>query len=322
MNTVCLKLAQLILDAGTQVRAEINPDTVKDYAEAMQDATNKFPPVIVFDTGADKFLLADGFHRVEAAKQNEFRDIEAEVRKGCRADALKYALTANTAHGLRLTNADKRKSVELALKEWPTVSDNELGRICGVSQPFVGGIRKEVQPITVIGSPRKGADGKVRKAPQVQPAKLASSSPPPKSGPPPKRVNPAANSPLDSTRMEIPPQIFDLWDRANETSGTVTSLKSIKSLVTKAEKHEDKVFAEVNKSAVNGYLEQAIGELERAIPYAVCPTCQGVTFNDCNTCKGRGFVSSFYWKHCVAEETKTLRAKIAKGKDEGEAVPA
>lgn len=144
MKTKLLKISSVVTTAGTQIRAKIDVDTVEQYAEAMQDATNKFPPVVVFHDGS-QFILADGFHRVMAAARNGFTDIDAEVNKGTRTDALKFALGANSTHGLKRTNADKRRSVELALAEWPKISDREIARICFVSAEMVGDVRPKNQ---------------------------------------------------------------------------------------------------------------------------------------------------------------------------------
>jgi ParB-like chromosome segregation protein Spo0J len=48
-------------------------------------------PVTVFDTG-DELFLADGHHRVEAARRLGRMTIEANVRRGSRHDALEFAI--------------------------------------------------------------------------------------------------------------------------------------------------------------------------------------------------------------------------------------
>ena len=52
------------------------------------------PPIVVFQY-AERFILADGFHRVAAARMNGCQKILAEIRQGTQADALRYALSAN-----------------------------------------------------------------------------------------------------------------------------------------------------------------------------------------------------------------------------------
>ena len=160
-----LKLADVATDAGTQIRAALDSETVAEYASAMLDGA-RFPAAIVFQNGP-RFLLADGFHRVAAAVRNGFTDFAFDVRSGSKPEALKFALSANAQHGLKRTNADKRRSVELALTEWPKLSSAEIARICAVSHTFVEGLRSEIQPATVAGCGRIGHDGKERKLPPV-----------------------------------------------------------------------------------------------------------------------------------------------------------
>jgi hypothetical protein len=59
---------------------------VERYAQGL----DALPPVVVFDT-EEGLLLADGYHRVAAARRRGLETIEAEVRLGSRQDALRYA---------------------------------------------------------------------------------------------------------------------------------------------------------------------------------------------------------------------------------------
>lgn len=74
------------------------------------------------------------------------KQIPVEIRDGELRDAIRYALSANSSHGLRRSNADKRNAVLVALAdpEWAQLSDRQIADLCGVSQPFVGRIRKEL----------------------------------------------------------------------------------------------------------------------------------------------------------------------------------
>lgn len=173
-NTKCIALDDIITDAGTQVRVNLCESTVDRYAEEMRDGC-KFPPVVVFHDGS-RFILADGFHRVLAAKRAEFLDILADVRLGGKPEALRHALGANVTHGLPRTNADKRRSVELALAQWPDISSVMIAKTCAVSHTFVDSFRAQLatvassvnQAATVApceAPKRKGADGKEYKQP-------------------------------------------------------------------------------------------------------------------------------------------------------------
>ena len=96
-----LTVARIRRDGGTQARVDTDVLVVDEYAEKMAAGT-KFPPVVVFDDGKDRWL-ADGFHCVLAAEQARLRSILAEVRPGTREDAQWFALGANQQHGLRRT---------------------------------------------------------------------------------------------------------------------------------------------------------------------------------------------------------------------------
>ena len=128
------------LSGECQVRAGTDPQTVAEYAEAMREG-NKFPPIIVYASTGGLTLIADGFHRVEASEGCGFVDISAEVRQGTRLDAIRCALGANRTHGKRMTNADKRHAVTVALEEVPDLSLRELADLVGVSHEFVRGIK-------------------------------------------------------------------------------------------------------------------------------------------------------------------------------------
>lgn len=136
-----LSLASIRLDGGTQPRAATDFDVVAEYAHALAEGA-AFPAVVVFFDGTD-YWLADGFHRWHAHKAASVELIEADVRQGSVRDAILHSVGVNAAHGMRRTNADKRRAVTRLLDdaEWMKWSDREIARRCGVSQPFVGGLR-------------------------------------------------------------------------------------------------------------------------------------------------------------------------------------
>jgi hypothetical protein len=139
-----LKLKDIRLDGGTQPREYINQDVVNEYADEMLEDDN-FPPMVVFNDGAN-FWLADGFHRWHANKKAGFVEVDCDVRNGTLRDAVLFSVGANSQHGLRRTNEDKRKAVTTLLKdiEWSEWSDSEIGRHCMVTHVTVGRIRKSL----------------------------------------------------------------------------------------------------------------------------------------------------------------------------------
>ncbi len=173
-----VNLKTIRIDGGTQSRVSLNEAAVADYAEHIR-AGGDLPPVVVFSDGSDHWL-ADGFHRFHAYSQAGKASIPADVRNGARRDAVLYAAGANAEHGLRRTNEDKRRAVQMLLDdaECAKWSDRQIAKHCGVTQPFVSGIRKP-KVITVITPPPAPKAGKVE-SDSTQPApKVATVTTPP-----------------------------------------------------------------------------------------------------------------------------------------------
>ena len=187
--SIDVRLDAIELDVSIQCRAHIDTAVVNEYAEAMTDGAT-FPPIMLFAADG-KHYIGDGWHRVMASKQIGALGIPATVEPGGRAAALKYALGANALHGHRRTNADKRRAVEIAIREFPKVSTAVLASMCGVSRPFVDGLRQ--QDATVASSPRVGKDGKQYPAKRKAPPKVEKPKPVEK---------PAAEAPLP---IDVPP---------------------------------------------------------------------------------------------------------------------
>lgn len=68
--------------------ARLDPSRVRRYADNLK----AMPPVVIFSTKRG-LILADGCHRVAAAKSLGLQTVEAEVRQGTAQDALRYAVT-------------------------------------------------------------------------------------------------------------------------------------------------------------------------------------------------------------------------------------
>ena len=133
-----------IQNGGAQMRVEMRPDTVREYADEMA-AGAKFPPMVVYYDGT-KYWLGDGFHRAEAARKLEHGTIDAEVRKGDERQAILHGCGSNASHGLRRTQADKRRAVERLLRddEWGKWSNRKIVEVARVDHKTVAAVRREL----------------------------------------------------------------------------------------------------------------------------------------------------------------------------------
>lgn len=133
-------LDKIRIDSDVQARVEIDYDVVQQYRQEMS-AGVKFPEPVVFFDG-EWYWVGDGIHRRLAHEGDAVMPVE--VREGTIHDARWYAAGANKAHGLRRTNADKRRAVEIALKERPDLSDRAIAEHVGVHPDTVGERRRQL----------------------------------------------------------------------------------------------------------------------------------------------------------------------------------
>ena len=139
-----IELNKITITEGTQSRVVINQQVVAEYAEALTNGV-ELPPIVLFFDGTS-YYIADGWHRFHAHRLIGALTILEDVRVGTKRDAQRYSLSANSTHGLPRTNADKRKSVEIALadEEWSCFSNRDIAKLCAVGDKLVGEVRNGV----------------------------------------------------------------------------------------------------------------------------------------------------------------------------------
>lgn len=186
-------LDKIVASPEAQSRERLDDDVVSRYAEAMR-AGDSFPSPIVFFDGAVNWL-ADGFHRVAARRLAGIASIPCDVRKGGKREAILHSVGANATHGLPRTNADKRRAVEMLLRdaEWGAKSDRWIAEKAAVSGPFVAKLRPSGANVCTSNAAREGKDGKTYPAPEKKSdaKKSAPASVPSPSSP---RLPPHANA--------------------------------------------------------------------------------------------------------------------------------
>ena len=168
-----VKLDKIAEDHDAQPRVEINQATVEEYAEAIT-AGKKLPPVTIFRDKEGVNWLADGFTRVQAYRLAGREEINAEIIQGGKREAILFSVGANTDHGQRRTNADKRRAVETLLLDgqWARWSNRKIAEQCSVSDMFVGSIRNEMTANGLQSNgqeeqAREGRDGRIIKTSNI-----------------------------------------------------------------------------------------------------------------------------------------------------------
>lgn len=239
MNIEIVNLNAINMDESPQVRVTNNADVISDYAAELK-AGVKFPPVVLFGENGS-YYLADGFHRVEATKIAGLDSIDADVRPGVRKDALMFALSANTTHGLRRTNADKRNAVRMALAEFPEYSNNRIAdELCRVSDDLVAVVRRELEAEAEADLKRKTAkaagagstdkaEKRLGKDGKTYPARKSTGIPAGDWTPPEHVQETAADATTAASVAEIIPLLRDLTARVipNDQASLVEALREI-----------------------------------------------------------------------------------------------
>lgn len=296
------------LDLSLQTRAGTDTETINNYAEAMADGA-QFPEVTVFTDGTH-YWLADGFHRVMAAKQNGRTVIAADVRKGTEDDAVVFGGTANNKQGKRPTRADVQHFLQMVWDRREAIfggtpTGGNLAEKCGVSisagKRFVNERMAEMpkapvrapSPKSQVKMPERGGseggspvNNLQVKAP-TRPTQLIGADGkmyPVRPSMPTCPDKPANVVPVDRYGTEIPVEIQEAF------AGGV--LADICSLISKArcglrKGMDDKLpqFAAVRQDALV-QLDNAYRFVSAAEPHCVCRMCQG---QGCKACHGRGW---------------------------------
>lgn len=189
MKVIEVPIDQITIDHETQSRAATNSDTVAEYAEAWSSEAD-FPPVELFSDGG-AYHVGDGVHRILSAEAAGVFSVPAHIHKGDRRAAAIYACGANKSHGLKRSNADKRKCVERMLKLEPEWADNRIAEHVGVVNHLVSSVREQLGTnpsceVDVNPPTRVGKDGKRRAAPAPKPSKSDAPKAPASKPDPPK----------------------------------------------------------------------------------------------------------------------------------------
>jgi hypothetical protein len=137
-----LKIADIRIDGGTQIRKELNLDKVSEYAQLMDDGI-EFPLITVFFDGSSTWL-GEGFHRLSSERKRGSTTIKANVINGTVEDAVLFSLGSNK-HGLNMTAEDYRRSINIMIAhpKWGEWSNAQIAKHIGVSAMTVGRVKKE-----------------------------------------------------------------------------------------------------------------------------------------------------------------------------------
>jgi hypothetical protein len=141
-DNVIVRIRELLVDSSLQPRVG-GLDT--DHVRELEEMPEGWPPLKVVRQG-ESYLLVDGYHRLEAAKNLGFESIRVEVVDVTPDEDLhELAFALNAAHGRPLSLVDRKAFAERLLRAQSWLADREIARRCGLAANTVGSLRERLE---------------------------------------------------------------------------------------------------------------------------------------------------------------------------------
>jgi ParB-like chromosome segregation protein Spo0J len=131
----------------------------KAHISRLAETETSLPPILVDQR---TMRVIDGMHRLMAASLRSKETIDVIFFAGSEADIFLRAVQENVAHGLPLSQADRRAAAERIITSHPHLSDRAIGHSVGLAAKTVAAIRKTTGQVQPQLNSRVGRDGKVR----------------------------------------------------------------------------------------------------------------------------------------------------------------
>lgn len=286
MKAKKLLIDVLDLEADTQSRVALCKETIALYAQAVRDGV-ELPPIDVFFDGAEYFI-GDGWHRAYAWLDAEIANVPVTMHSGGQRDALLFAAGANKTHGLNRTNADKRRAVEIMLRdaEWSEWSDRKIADHCGVGHPLVADVRRQLEDSS---SCEDSDDEDDIEESDGEPCDVEPTKPVTRVGKDGKRrALPAKPEPPKGPSI---PKLAQAYQRAtNDILRIIRDMKEI------AENEKTGAHLASKITRITTSLTEAKAAIRQAEPMALCGKCEG---EGCQHCARTGF-----WTRMTVESKK------------------
>lgn len=282
MTEKTVPIEDVILDERCQARAEVSHETVTEYADAYRSGA-KLPPVDVFAV-LGKLYLVDGFHRLAALRVAE--ESFARVRivgEGNLDAAIWHATSVNAAHGLRRSNADKRRAVLLALRSaiGSEQSSRTIAEHVGVHHSTVERIRAEVEGVAKSDT---RTDSLGRQQPATKPRQVRTSDTSEIIGPEETRARIEAELEVD----DVPEPLLYPHERAKRLPTFGADLERL-ALETDRIRRELSKLSDCLSLATLQRAENGLVGVARTLRMAAPVACEPCGGQGCPRCADRGW---------------------------------
>jgi ParB-like chromosome segregation protein Spo0J len=204
VNTTSLKVAQIEESRKVKVRDQLNKQAVQDYADLYSSSgADALPPLDIFqEKGCKRWVVADGRHRLAAAKKAGLETLPCKVYEGDDLAALKFASACNKRHGVRRTDADVGTIIR-------SILDSELADDFRTDEAFsdhVGVSTKTVQRHRAAWRDEAGGNRVAKKQDAERAAKHR-----PKTGHASSGAVKEKSAELDNVQFDKPDKTAEFW---------------------------------------------------------------------------------------------------------------
>jgi ParB-like chromosome segregation protein Spo0J len=131
----------------------------KAHIARLAQTETPLPPILV---DRRTMRVIDGMHRLMAASVQGRETIDVIFFDGSESDVFLRAVQENVAHGLPLSQTDRRAAAARIIASHPHLSDRAIGHSAGLAAKTVAAIRKGSNGDIPQPNARVGRDGRVR----------------------------------------------------------------------------------------------------------------------------------------------------------------
>uniref|UniRef100_A0A6M3M6R8 Putative methyltransferase n=2 Tax=viral metagenome TaxID=1070528 RepID=A0A6M3M6R8_9ZZZZ len=148
-----MNVDEIVAKQDFMIRDSLNESLVQQYAENIEYIL-VCSPLEIWDT-PDGNYLADGFHRLAAARFKGMKSVNVRVSKGSVQDAYAAACLANLFHGKPLTRSEREKARKEFIKIHPEWSNVKLATEVSCSDETIRRYRGDLEASGEIESQKK-----------------------------------------------------------------------------------------------------------------------------------------------------------------------
>ncbi len=116
MAILAIDIDKIDFDESFWPRFHENKEAIEQYADTLSNG-QVLPAIIVKEKPNGRYLLIDGYHRLQANKSLGYKKIEADIQEMTDFEARALPVSLNAGHGVFLSNREKKEYILKQIKK-------------------------------------------------------------------------------------------------------------------------------------------------------------------------------------------------------------